>query len=388
MTTQEAKDLLLKYKAGNCTDEEKALLNAWYHQQATHNKISLSEKDIEQAVDEIWTTLPIQEEERKKVGRLHIPRIAAAILLFVSIGLYFFWPRQSSEQLAKNITKQDIAPGGNKAILTLSDGSKIDLSNANIGNISQSGLVKIIKTKDGQIIYDVSGQSNTKNSQLSYNSISTPRGGQYQVILPDGSKVWLNAASSIRFPTTFMPNERKVEITGEVYFEVAKLQNTSSPGSKNVPFLVKSHNQLVEVLGTHFNINSYSNEAKVKTTLFEGSVRVSSDNIAQSPRILKPGQQSQVGLNSSGTIEVISANTDEVIAWKNGEFQFNKANIESVMRQAERWYNVEVEYRGAIPDNKFVGTISRNLTASKFLEVLSYTGVNFQIEGKKIIVSP
>lgn len=381
MTNEEAKELLEKYTAGNCTDEEKALLRAWYLKYATENSISLSGEEIEMAVKEIWETLPVQEQRKRVVRIRYIASAAAAVVIFAAAALYLLLPKSSHGPHSQSIYANDIAPGSNKATLTLADGSKIDLNDAHIGNLDKTGPVKIVKAKDGQIVYDAPGQQATK-PQIAYNLVTTPRGGQYQVILPDGSLAWLNAASSIRFPTGFSGQTRKVEITGEVYFEVAKKIDPAT--GKRQPFIVGSNNQQVEVLGTHFNINAYSNENAVRTTLLEGSVKVSLLP-SHDARILKPGQQSTV---AGASLQIASADTVMAIAWKNGEFQFDQADIKDVMRQAERWYNVDVEYQGDIKGKKFVGSISRSLPASKFLNILSYTGVKFKIEGKKIIVFP
>lgn len=381
MTDEEAKELFKKYAAGNCTEEEKALLHAWYLTYAAGKNVSLSENEIEAAVNEIWADLPVHQQPEQGVRIRHMTRIAAAVVLFAGIALYLFLPRSTQKQDPPGIAANDVVPGGNKAILTLADGSKIDLNDAHIGDLTHTGGVKITKARDGQIAYDVPEEPPAKQ-ELTYNLVTTPRGGQYQVILPDGSHVWLNAASSIRFPTAFSSRTRKVGITGEVYFEVAKKLDPAT--GKRQPFIVETNDQQVEVLGTHFNINAYNNENAIKTTLLEGSVKVSVRS-SQTERILKPGQGSAVAGNN---IQITTVDTTMAIAWKNGQFQFDQAGVKDVMRQAERWYDVDVEYQGNVTGKKFVGTISRNLTASKFLNILSYTGVKFKIEGKKIIVFP
>lgn len=381
MTDEEAKELFKKYAAGNCTEEEKALLHAWYLTYAAGKNVSLSENEIEAAVNEIWADLPVHQQPKRGVRIRHMTRIAAAVVLFAGIALYLFLPRSTQKQDPPGIAANDVVPGGNKAILTLADGSKIDLNDAHIGDLTHTGGVKITKAMDGQIAYDVPEEPPAKQ-ELTYNLVTTPRGGQYQVILPDGSHVWLNAASSIRFPTAFSSQARKVGITGEVYFEVAKKLDPAT--GKRQPFIVETNDQQVEVLGTHFNINAYNNENAIKTTLLEGSVKVSVRS-SQTERILKPGQGSAV---AGSNIQITTVDTTMAIAWKNGQFQFDQAGVKDVMRQAERWYDVDVEYQGNVTGKKFVGTISRNLTASKFLNILSYTGVKFKIEGKKIIVFP
>jgi transmembrane sensor len=215
-----------------------------------------------------------------------------------------------------------------------------------------------------------------KSSEVVYNTISTPRGGQYQLMLADGSKVWLNAASSLRFPASFVGKERKVELLGEAYFEVAK--------NAKMPFKVKVNGMEVEVLGTHFNINSYENESTIRTTLLEGSVKINKNN---SSSLLKPGQQAQ--MNKAGEIKIINdADVEEAIAWKEGKFQFDRADIHDIMRQLTRWYDVDVEYKGTVSSH-FGGTISRDVNLSQVLNMLHLTGeVKFQVEDRKVVVMP
>jgi ferric-dicitrate binding protein FerR (iron transport regulator) len=257
--------------------------------------------------------------------------------------------------------------------------AKIVLDNVKNGSITQQGNVTISKLTDGQLAYH---SSNEKSSGVLYNSITTPRGGQYQLILSDGSKVWLNAASSIRFPTRFNGTERKVEISGEAYFEVSK--------NAAIPFKVyiktsDGEDEIVEVLGTHFNINSYGDEFDIKTTLLEGSVKVSKGKNRQT---LTPGQQAD--LKNNGLLYLIKdANIDEVMAWKNGKFQFDEAtDLTTIMKQIARWYDIEIEYKEKITSH-IGGSISRDVNISEVLEMLEMTGtLKFQINGKKVIVQP
>jgi ferric-dicitrate binding protein FerR (iron transport regulator) len=224
------------------------------------------------------------------------------------------------------------------------------------------------------------GPLTTHHSPLAYNTIATPRGGQYQLVLADGSKVWLNASSGLRYPTAFTGKERRVELTGEGYFEVAK--------NASMPFHVQVNQMDVEVLGTHFNINAYDDESAVKTTLLEGSVKVvkrETANVKENPIVLQPGQQAEMKPHSPLAINH-SPNIEEVMAWKNGLFQFKAAGIETVLRQAARWYDVEFVYKGNIPE-KFSGQISRSANAEQLLKILELTGkVKFEINGKTIIV--
>jgi ferric-dicitrate binding protein FerR (iron transport regulator) len=298
---------------------------------------------------------------------------AAAILVFASVGLYLVYNHNPGrpQPIVNNKTyKNDIAPGGNKAILTLADGSKLVLNNSKNGALATQAGIQIVK-QDSTLSYKGTAGN---NSQASYNTITTPYGGQYQLVLADGTKVWLNAASSLRYPTSFTGKDRSVELTGEAYFEVAK--------NKNQPFNVKTATQTVQVLGTHFNVNAYSDEKAVKTTLLEGSVKVSSANGSV---MISPGQQSALAKNGLFVIDK-DLDTDEIVAWKNGVFQFNEADIQTIMRQIARWYNIDVEFKGTIPANTYHGKISRNSNVSQVLKILELSGINFTIEGRKITV--
>lgn len=298
---------------------------------------------------------------------------AAAILIFISAVTYF-WLKPGSEPKAKivyNNMLQDAPPGGNKAALTLANGKTIILDSAQNGIIVKTANFEVNKTKDGQLVYRTVENNNQKPG---LNTLSTPRGGQYQVVLPDGSKVWLNAASSIKFPSVFKGKTREVELKGEAYFEVAK--------NAAMPFKVKSAHAKIEVLGTHFNVRAYDDENAMKTTLVEGSVKITSGNLTN---VLKPGDQAV--LNDGIGMKVINdVDANVETAWKNGLFQFKDASIEEIMRQAALWYNLNISFEGVIPERYFTGKISRNVKASEFLNMLKYTGVKFRIEGKNIIV--
>lgn len=301
---------------------------------------------------------------------------AAAVICLISIGLYFGLKVQSKVNkpaIATTKPLHDVMPGGNKAILTLADGSSIILDNAHNGILAKQGNSLINKTKNGQLVYTTDHSTGVEIPAI--NTISTPRGGQYQIVLPDGSKVWLNAASSLKYPTFFTGKVRLVEITGEGYFEVAK--------NASMPFIVKSKRAEVEVLGTHFNIMAYDDESVMKTTLLEGSIKITS---GKTSNILKPGEQAL--LNEKEQLRVINnVDMNEEIAWKNGLFQFKDADIESIMRQAGRWYDVNVSYEGEILARQYTGRISRNVKASELLNMLKYTGLNSRIEGKNIIIT-
>ncbi len=327
----------------------------------------------------------LQPEDEPKIGSLRsrtgtfsLFKMAAAACVIGTIlfGGYYLFKEAPQKILSKSEVKQqinyknDLPPGGDKALLTLADGSVIVLDDAKNGPLTRQGNTKIIKL-DGKINYN---STDAAKNEIVYNSISTPRGGQYQIILPDGSGVWLNSTSSIRFPTTFAGKSRTVEITGEAYFEVTK--------NKSMPFIVKANKAEIQVLGTHFNVMAYSDESLLKTTLIEGSVQFIKGNKTS---ILTPGQQSQ--LSGDGLVKVVSdIDVNKVIAWKNGVFNFEGADIATVLRQIARWYDVEVEYNEKV-DDLFYAEIPRNTRLSDVLKALELTGkVHFEIEGKKIIV--
>jgi ferric-dicitrate binding protein FerR (iron transport regulator) len=267
--------------------------------------------------------------------------------------------------------KNDAAPGGNKAKLLLADGSAIDLNEAGNGRISKQGNAQITK-QSGGLVYDLSKIS--KTAPVIFNTLITPKGGQYQLTLSDGTKVWLNAASSLRFPTAFTGNGRKVILSGEAYFEVAK--------NNAMPFEVQVNGMTVKVLGTHFDVMAYGDENKVVTTLLEGAVKISKGNASA---VLQPGQQAT--LNNSGNIAVDAADMEKAVAWKNGLFEFNDDNIEMIMRQLARWYDMEVKYEGDMQDKDFTGSIPRGSNLSEVLNMLALTGIlQFRIEGKYITV--
>lgn len=303
-------------------------------------------------------------------------RVAASVLFILSASAYFIFKGQQPEKITlatrEQRFKNDVMPGGNKALLTLGNGNTIILDSAVNGTLSQQGSTTIIKLDNGQLAYNTDG----KTTEVLYNTISTPRGGQYQVTLADGTKVWLNAASSLRFPAAFMGKERKVEITGEVYFEVAK--------NAAMPFTVQVKDMEIEVLGTHFNMNAYDEEALIKTTLLEGSVKVKSGS---SSSLLQPGQQAQLGKDRRLNIKP-DADIEETMAWKNGRFMFKGADIKTIMNQVARWYDVDINYQGNISDI-FVADIAKDIPVSKLLILLEQTErVHFLIEGKKITVIP
>ncbi len=379
-------EILANYNSGNASDEEIAFLDAYYkacgiradftsdldEPERTHLKFELR--------NSITDTISRYETENRKKNKKSILRMAvsvAAAIIIITTALYYY-PQQPETKITQNkISETDIAPGGNKALLTLSNGQKISLTDASVGTLAQQAGVKITKTADGQLVYTILDDVHADGSgDNHFNTIETPKGGQYRVRLPDGSDVWLNAASALTYPSSFAAGKtRSVDLRGEAYFEVAK--------DRSRPFIVKTPNQNVEVLGTHFNINAYGDEPAVKTTLIEGSVKV--NGINGKSKLLIPGQQSVL---TASNMQVASIDTDLSIAWKNNQFVFESDDIRHIMRMVARWYNVEVEYIGPIPDNKFGGAVSRFENVSEVLKSLESTGkVKFKLLGKRIIVS-
>ena len=304
--------------------------------------------------------------------------VAAILLLLIGGGTVLFLVRQKAGPavaVAIAPAAKVIVPGCNKAILTLANGQQVVLNNAQNGVIGQQGGTRVVKLDSGKLAYNNSGYGgeNSANAVL-YNTITTPRGGQYQITLPDETKVWLNAESSLRFPTAFAGKDRAVQLTGEAYFEVAT--------DKSKPFLVKAGSTETRVLGTHFNIMAYSDEGPVKTTLLEGVVSMGQETQSA---LLLPGQQGQFDSNK-GIIATRAVNTRAVVAWKDGYYYFDRASMQSVMRQIARWYDVEIVYEGAVPKDEIVGKIPRTAEVSEVLHIMELIGIRFKIEGKKITV--
>ncbi|MFP5041873.1 FecR family protein [Parasediminibacterium sp. JCM 36343] len=309
------------------------------------------------------------------IGKYYTTRrwlsVAAIFILFIG-GAYVFKstffsapPLASIEKRYKN----DVAPGSNKAILTLGDGSKVALDETGNGTIKKQAGVSINK-QGHELTYN--GSASNTDFGVIYNSVATPRGGQYQLALPDGSKVWLNAESSLRFPIAFSGNSREVTLTGEAYFEVAK--------NAEKPFIVHVKEMDVRVLGTHFNVMAYNDEAAIKTTLAEGSVKLTNGSATQ---LLVPSKVASLQQNN---FTVADANMDQELAWKNGYFFFDKAGVQTIMRQIARWYDVEVSFEGKLPTSLFVGEMNRASSLAQALKILELSGIHFKIEGKKVIV--
>ncbi|MBB5439514.1 ferric-dicitrate binding protein FerR (iron transport regulator) [Pedobacter sp. AK017] len=388
MDNKEVNELLDRYFSGNCTPEEKSLVErAYSHLNKPYNK-DITEEQFQKMKDEVWNNLNLNAEPARKTLWPGIA-IAAAAVAAIVFGLFFFKaPRHSEPGSGSASYTNDIAPGKNTATLTLANGKTIILSDVKTGVIVNADKLSY---NDGTAVehgYPGEGRDEVV--------MSTPRGGMYQLTLPDGSHVWLNADTKISFPSQFIGKERKILLLyGEAYFEAAK--------NKQKPFVVESDGQLVTVLGTHFNISAYKDEGAIKTTLLEGSVRVSLSRGKRSEKngplsyrrqdgqegeavVLKPNQQSLVTENRSISIKPVDI--EQVVAWKNSQFMFESENIQTIMKMVERWYNVDVVYTGEITDEKFGGGVSRFDNVSKVLKSLESTGkVHFKIEGRKIYVS-
>lgn len=379
------KTLLEKYFNGTATAEEITALEQLLAQPAHNADLDAALKDLwndftpdtgilPQRAEELFTGI-ITHKEKKAIPMRHRvwwPAAAIITILLMAGGAKLLFHRSAPSREIATI-KNDVAPGGNHAILTLADGQQITLDTAGNGTLGQQGTTTILKLNSGQLAYQEAG---TASQLISYNKITTPRGGQFQVVLSDGTQVWMNAASSLRFPTAFTGKDRQVELTGEAYFEVTKDQSK--------PFIVTVNRMKIAVLGTHFNVMSYPDEKNIQTTLLEGAVNVLADGHSLQ---LRPGEQVQ--LSTNGNMQLITdVDIESTMAWKNGYFQFNKADLQSVMRQLARWYDIEVVYKDQVPDFMFVGQLDKNANLSVILRILEKSQVHFKVEGRKITVMP
>lgn len=329
--------------------------------------------------DNIYNNV-ISSTESGKVRSIFSRRfaIAATVTLLCTIGAGIWVLKQKQpvvQQVAVAKLKSDIKPGTDKAILKLADGSEIVLTNAAKGVLTHQGQTAIKQQANGVIAYQAGTQAQQQGNKVLTNTLSIPSGGQYMLILPDNSKVWLNSKSSLTYATAFNGAERVVELIGEGYFEIAK--------DAKHPFIVKSGRSNVRVLGTHFNVSAYPDEKLNEVTLSEGSVMLT---VGKQSTKIKPGQQASFN-HHDDMIAMREVDVDEAIDWKNGYFQFDNASMERVMNKVKRWYNIDIEYQGSQPAVKFTGMISRNNNLSKILDLLQSTGgVNFEIVNKKVIV--
>lgn len=365
-------DLLNRYLTGNCTPEERAQVELWY-ELLESKKAAVNEEDLEEDLTEVRTRLVMSFRKKGKLFRYPAVAAAAAVLITISIGTYFYFnhrPPVKTLQTSKQLSNAaDIAPGRNIATLQLGDGTEIALDDQANGAIAKAGSNTIYKNAKGQLTYVATESKGGETESPVSNSLITPRGGQFRLTLPDGSKVWLNAASQLTYKISKTSHERLVELKGEAYFEVAS--------DANRPFKVLSKGQVVEVLGTHFNVSSYDDDPSVKTTLAEGTVKIVETGKHRTV-VLEPGQQST--LDSGNRLSVAQVDVSDAIAWKNGKLNFNQSDIYAVARQLSRWYNVDVVFKGKAANIRLSGEVYRNTNASKVLEMLSFYNLNCKIE--------
>lgn len=377
MNKEAAQQFIRQYLAGNYTEAEHLAFRQWLYSQppeemdelvsAYFHTLQMQEQPIP-APEQPWLNIAAQIQSVRTKRTWWKYAAAAAILIIASVILF-----RPAQQKQIPIAANAVMPGGNKAMLTLSDGSIISLDSAANGTLAQQGKTSIHKPVAGQLQYE----QLEAPAVVQYNTLSTPRGGQYQVTLPDGSKVWLNATSSLRFPTAFSGKERRVELHGEAYFEIAH--------NPNMPFKVTTSNDLtVTVLGTHFNVMAYGDEENLKTTLLEGAVKLEKGAVN---KLIAPGQEGKLD-KKTGQLTIAEVDAEEAIAWKNGIFQFENADIATITRQLARWYDVDVVFEGPVPQQRFMGLMSRNVPLGSVLKVLETSGARFKIEGRKLIVMP
>jgi transmembrane sensor len=391
MGNERAEELIRKYLEGTATPEEVALLESWYIATAKNQADMPGTPDYEKIRDEIVQPLRAEQLDQQKWAqripdqpkpdqptikspvRLWPAIIAAAsVLVILSVGSLFIFRKKPMQSLVESPqVETDILPAGSRATLTLLNDQNIALDSANSDSLVRQGNA-IVGSHNGELTYT----TNHPSAENAYNTLTTKPGEHYSVKLPDGTKVWLNAASSITYPVAFIGKERRVTVTGELYFEIVH--------NPKQPFRVAVKDELVEDLGTHLNINAYDDEPAINTTLLEGSIKVRKGNTSA---VLKPGQQATM-VPGASAFQIKKIDPDEALAWKNGYFYFDRADIKTVMRELARWYDVQVVYKGELPKRTFKGKVYRNIKASEALGILSYFGAHFRVEGKTVTVSP
>ena len=366
MEKNHARELLEKYNAGLCTEAEKALVERSLLEFNEH-EIDLSQDRLDKLKEEVYAELPIHRREKV---RLYAWASAAAAVVILILAIAHWKLEENLLLMDQPKLVQDVAPMGNRATLRIGDAS-VALAGDKGGVVVDGAVVKYL---DGS---QLEKEYNDQTSQ----TLSTPNGSTYQLVLQDGTKVWLNAASSISYPSSFVgAGERRVSITGEAYFEVAN--------DKLRPFIVASRHQMIRVLGTHFNVNDYRDQGTTVTTLLEGSVRVS-DAEGKGSKVMKPMEQLIAG---GGVSYLKPVDVELAMAWKNGKLEFRDADIKTIMKQVARWYDLEVEYKGELGDRIFSGSVSRSSNLSVLLKILAYSDIKFTLEingtHRKLIVEP
>lgn len=412
MTNDRIEELLAKFLAGDISADEKAELEQWLSTDERHNifqfvhkeewvKRGIAELDqidvdsgYEKFVNKYQAPEPVMQESynllfaEPKRKPWYMIAAAAAAMIIISLGSWYYFfrtpPKQQAQAEPENRYRNEVAPGGNVATLQLADGRTIRLDQSGNGLLADEGEATVQKTADDKLEYNTNPAGN-KGATL-FNTISTPSGGQYRVVLPDGSKVWLNAASTIRFPLSFTGSERRVVITGEAFFDVVQLKR----GQQKIPFMVSilqpsgASSGEVQVLGTRFNINAYNDEMSIKTTLMKGSVRFVPSDKPELAKLIVPGQQAEYHQN--GSLEIRTPDTSSIVGWREGRFNFQNESIQSIMRQLARWYNVKVVFQDNI-EARFVATFPRDIQLGEMLKILEKTNIiRFSIDGKTVTV--
>lgn len=393
MNIDEAKELLGRYRAGLCSEQEKRIVEQWLDSLATEEAEDWMDdrNELREALHQRIRAAIVADSSLPALPRRRFTwwHMVAAVLIVIltSAGLYYSFTnnkneRSLAEEKSASPVSNEILPGSQGAVLTLGDGRQIVLDSAGNGDLAMQSDVAV-KHIDGQLVYD---GKNAGKAALMFNTVTTPLGRQFRLQLSDGTQVWLNAGSSIRYPAKFNDTLRTVEIAGEAYFEVETLQEAGKPKTPFIVRIMKNDAEAgqVKVTGTVFNINAYADETATKTTLLEGGIIF---NAKGQSRIVKPGQQVQ--LKPEGSIQVVSkVNVSAETAWKNGFFFCDETTgVETVMRQLSRWYNIDVSYQdGKIPDEKYWGEIPRTASLQTVLKVLEMSGVKFRIEGRQVIV--
>jgi len=373
MQEQDAQELLKKYLAGRCTEDEKALLETWYIRQKGEGLPEISDETENQAMAEVWSRLPIPQNQ--KTIRLW-PRIAAAAAILIFAGGGYLLLHHPQQAQTYTIVKNDVAPGGTKAILTLNNGQQITLDDKKNGQIAVQAGKSVNVGKNGTVIYANNIKGNGQTAALVYNTLTIPIGNHRDIALSDGTEVSLDAGSSITYPVVFDKKGRTVSITGQAYFKVK--HHTAWP------FNVKVKDLIIHDIGTEFNINAYDDEPEIKTTLISGSIKVNKGNQTM---VLKPNEQAITTLTAP-SIKIVQVDTEPVIAWKNGDFIFQDEDFKTAMRQVARWYNVDITYDPSATI-KIVpgGWISRSKNISAVLNIMELTGkVHFKVEGRRVTV--
>lgn len=381
--------LIYRQRSGELSETEQETLSAWLAaseqnrrlfaelssgQQEAITRSEADQEKLQASIERVYLATGIKPGPANiYMSKWRTWRWAAAVLVLALAGAWALRLVQANKQPPLMAVHTDVAPGSRKAILQLGNGSTIVLDDAQNGVIASQGKTVIKKSANGQLVYDASAAVAT---EITYNTIATPNGGEYEVILPDGSHVWLNAASSIRFPAAFTGNTRQVEINGEAYLEVVK--------NAKAPFTVVSGKHSVEVLGTAFNIHSYPKDENIATTLIKGSIRIVA---GKNTKVLQPGQQSLVSRNAGDIRLAPEVNMEEVLAWRNGKFIFDDTNMKTVVSQLERWYDVSINYTG-MEDYRFNGEISRNVSLSKVLKMMELTSnIHYKINDRNIYMT-